>query len=162
MYGPYPLQAYPSRDGDRYILNGPTAGGVASYVKASGAWAVETYAEVSGTATVTGVGFTGSPTATVTYKISNGRVFLYLPSNGINGTSNSNSFSITGLPVAIRPTTNHTLGLVSAYDNGATVLASVQVSTTGTITLGKSLLGGAWTVSGTKGLYSTDFTYSLD
>src|SRR5262249_16354626 len=57
----------------------------------------------SGTFTATGAGFSSPPTGTATwYKIGNS-VTLNLPA--LSGTSNSTSFTITGLPAAIQPAT---------------------------------------------------------
>jgi hypothetical protein len=162
MYGANPVQNYPGRDGDRYIVNSPSAGNVASYIRQGAAWVPETYSELSGTFTLTGTGFTAGVSTTASYKVINGRVFLFITQNAITGTSNATTFTLTGLPAGIRPVSSHVVATVQAQDNGATVLASATVDPSGVITLGKGLLGGAWTAAGTKGLYSTDLNWSLD
>lgn len=150
------------RDGDRVIINNAVAGSPAAYVRSGGVWVPETYAELSGTVTLTGTGFTANPTVSAKYKMVNGQVFLYIPQGGISGTSNATTFTITGLPAAIRPTSTHILSAIQMQDAGGTVLGSASINAVGSITFGKGLLGGAWTASGAKALYSTEFSWSLD
>lgn len=150
------------RDGDRIVINNPVQGSPASYVRSGGAWVPETYAELAGSFTITGTGFTVAPTATAKYKMVNGIVFLFIPKNGINGTSNATTFTLTGLPVAIRPTSVHVVATVQAQNNTVTVLGAASVNPGGTITLDNGTLGGAWTAAGVKGLYSTEYNWSLD
>lgn len=150
------------RDGDRVIINNAAAGSPASYVRAGGAWVPETYAELSGTFTITGTGFTANPTSTAKYKMVNGIVFLYIIQNAISGTSNATTFTLTGLPTAIRPASVHVATTVQAQNASISVVGSASINPGGSITLGNGALGGAWTASGTKGLYSTEFNWSLD
>lgn len=150
------------RDGDRVHINNAVAGSPASYVRAGGAWVPETYAELSGTFTITGTGFTANPTSTAKYKVVNGIVNLYVIQNSMSGTSNATTFTLTGLPVAIRPTAVHVVSTVQAQNNSLTVLGSASINPGGSITLGNGTLGGAWTNAGTKGLYTTEFNWSLD
>jgi hypothetical protein len=56
------------------------------------------------------------------------------------------------LPSQCRPSTNTSTSIISGADNGASVLVAANVATSGTITFGKSVSGGAWTASGTKGV----------
>jgi hypothetical protein len=165
VYGEYPPPTVGSweRTGDRYIVNNPTAGGIASMVFQGSAWVPETFSTLSGTCTLTGTGFSGTaPSVTANYTVYNNIVFLYIPYNTITGTSNATTFTITGLPAAIRPTVTHVLDMVIAQDNGTTTTCSVSIYLTGVIDLGNGLLGGAWTNSGTKGLYTTNISWSLD
>jgi hypothetical protein len=76
-------------------------------------------------------------------------------------TSNATTFTMTGLPAALQPTTIGHECFVSAEDNGANVIGIASITNTGTITFYKSVSGGAWTGSGTKGMRNCTLCYFL-
>lgn len=133
------------------------------YSSALSAWLLQTPVATkasTSTFTATGTGFTVNPTATASYSLTNNVVTLYIPV--LTGTSNSVAFTVTGLPVAIRPTTAHSGFIIRATDNGTQQAAAMAtVNTDGTITLSTSFLGGAWTNSGTKAAGDMTLTYNL-
>jgi hypothetical protein len=97
-------------------------------------------------------GLTTTPTGTLSYKKIGNVVTLYNNTGStISGTSNSGSFSITGLPAAIQPSTARFLP-THWLDNGSTVTGGCSISAAGTITA--SISSGAFTSSGTKGIPS--------
>jgi hypothetical protein len=117
------------------------------------------YQEGTFTATITGC--TTSPTGTASYVLIGKSVTLILPA--ITATSNATTFTYTGLPAGIQPTTTQNIAIkevsnnVIAYDDG-----TVQVGASGTITFRKSASASGWTNSGTKGLaIATTISYSL-
>ncbi len=113
----------------------------------------------TGTFTATLTGCTTSPTGTVAYTVKGNFVTLQFPD--ITGTSNASTFTLTGLPSALRPVTADLAASVPVVlDNSAAaygVYASVSY-TTGVITFYKN---GSWTSSGTKGVNRFIMTYSL-
>ena len=114
------------------------------------------------TFTATGTGFTANPTATAAYSLTNNVVTLHIPS--LSGTSNLTTFTVTGLPAAIRPATAHQQFQFAFVDNGgaATGTGRADIETNGTITLYTSAAAGGWTGSGTKTKADSTFTYNLD
>ncbi len=115
----------------------------------------------TGSFTITGTGFAAAPTATATYKIIKGVVYLFIPTAAITGTSNATSFTLTGLPAAITPAQTKGLPLVLCVDAGNPTWGSVSVSNTGVISFNKTGLGASWTASGTKTLNVSEFIYQL-
>jgi hypothetical protein len=116
---------------------------------------------VSGTFTGTLTGFGTPPTGDVSYRIKNNIVTLYL-GDGIVGTSSSTSMTMTGLPVAVRPTSsrsipcyvqdnsdNDLLGSALVQDDG-TILFYMNSTTLATARVKRTLTG--FTGSGVKGL----------
>jgi hypothetical protein len=132
---------------------------------------------VSGGATSTGsftgtlTGLTTSPTCNMEYRLTGTLVFLYNTAN-CNGTSNSNNFTMTGLPAAIQPTRAVTCLTVGQQDNGTALVGAADITAgSGTVTMlkqqvsGSNIITGAslWTASGTKGLTSVwTCIYDLD
>jgi len=116
---------------------------------------------VTGSFTITGTGFTVSPTATATYKIVYGYVYLHIPESAITGTSNATSFTLTGLPVAITPSATRQMANGYAFDNSVATWTAITITTSNTIALSKTGAGSAWTSSGTKTLKTSEFIYLL-
>ncbi len=115
---------------------------------------------LSGSFTITGTGFTVNPTGTAIYTVTNGQVSLYVPS--LTGTSNATTFTLTGLPACISPTSVRRMYAVDAVDNGVAVYA-MPYWDGAAIQLGNGHQGVAWTNSGTKTLSSgVVLSYSLD
>lgn len=112
------------------------------------------YAEGTFTATMTGV--TPSATGTVQYARAGRAVTLTFPQ--IVGTSNANTFTMTGLPAGLCPASNAPTFWVPLYDN--TVGTSTkddffQVGVDCVIRFSKGGSSTGWTASGTKGLYNS-------
>ena len=119
---------------------------------------------VSGTFTAGCTGLTTSPTGTATYKVENGDVVFYIPMSVLGGTSNSTSFTITGLPACIQPTVAKYCGIIVCANNGVqgqalwdfdTNFSTIRLSNSG------SAYGTAWTASGVKQVQITEFRYKI-
>jgi hypothetical protein len=124
----------------------------------------------SGTFTGTFTGVSGTVTSTGSYSVTGKTVTLTFAAQ--TGTSNTNTFTITGLPLAIQPAPGqYGSGNVAFTDNTvANKMGSIFVSAGGIATFylvtasGAVVTGGAstWTSSGLKGFSSAaTFTYSL-
>ena len=121
---------------------------------------------LTGTFEVTYTGFSADPSATTATYYQQGRfVFLELPVG--NGTSNSTEFTMTGLPVAIRPTTTQYHFVPYAADNssvsGGAIVQILNSSQMEIALAGVTFSTTTWTASGTKGLNTyAGFWYRLD
>lgn len=110
-------------------------------------------------------GFTTTPTGTITYVISADRSTCYLyVTAAITGTSNADTFTMTGLPAICQPP--HSMDIICGgfEDNGTTGwMGSATVGPSGTITFGAALESSGfcfysatgWVTSGVKGLMAT-------
>lgn len=113
----------------------------------------------SGSFTGTLTGMSGATTGTVSYKISNGIVSMYL-SAAIIGTSNSSSMTMTGLPAVLAPTSASGRHCYCTLMNNASQQPGVAVvdSTPKIIfdpfsgVSGINVFEGIFITSGTKGL----------
>lgn len=111
------------------------------------------------TATLNGV--SGSVTGTMEHRSSGNLSTLYLNS-ALVGTSNDTVMTVTGVPVAARPSVARTVMCGIIRDNGSGIyFARATIGTTGTITFvllgvgaapGKLSDGQSFTASGSKGL----------
>lgn len=144
--------------GDGALLGyGPTAAGLLDMAPDQGQF------------TATLVGCTTAVTGTMYWYKVGQHIILFTAGTNISGTSNSASFSITGLPAIIQPA--HTQIVPCALENnGTNVLGSVELTAaSGTLTFLMSLVSGtavtlasnAFTPSGTKGLNSDCIVYAL-
>jgi hypothetical protein len=135
--------------GSSYAAVGPTAGTLVDMTPDTG------------TFTITYTGMTAAVTGTATWSRVGKLVTLYLPS--ATGTSNSASFTMTGLPAAITPATlTQRLAVAqhALFDNGGGLGdATIQIATSGLITCYLAGNSGTWTAAGTKGAGS-QFTVS--
>jgi hypothetical protein len=119
----------------------------------------------SGSGTLTGTGFSGSaPTFTYVYKQQNGVVSLIITGN--TGTSNANTFTMTGLLSGAGGLSPLTVGVTLpclVEDNGATQAGWVTINTAGTLTfgLGSTPNFSGFTTSGTKGIPSVGITVTF-
>lgn len=97
-------------------------------------------------------GGTTSPTATFKYSINGDMVTLLMQQLVV--TSNSNSFTLTGLPAICWPRGNTQTLSVRLIDNGVFSFGIMQVKTDGSITLGMGANNNitGFTASGTKGV----------
>ena len=128
-----------------------------------GTAATQAYEE--GTFTATATGFSGTaPSGTARYVRMGKQVTLFLPE--LLGTSNATTMTITGLPVALRPTVGGVLWTFPCrgVDNNAvqTTPLWLFIDSTAAIGVGKDATGGAFTASGGKGIYRAFCAYVLD
>lgn len=126
----------------------------------------------SATTTVYGVftpvwaGFSVNPATTPIPYRKNGTNVTLIFNGAVNGTSNSSSFSMSGLPAIITPTVAvaQSYPIVGLLDNGARIAGGLaSVNSSGGIVFGKDGTSStSWTASGAKGF--ADFvglTYSI-
>jgi hypothetical protein len=118
-----------------------------------------------GTFTITGTGFSGTVTGTARYIRIGKSVTLYLPQ--LQGTSNATTFTMTGMPAAIRPGRIQWVMITGIVDNtGSEYHGSLSIATDGTIdvyrkTAASSVETNSYTNSGTKGIYTFTVHYSM-
>ena len=120
-----------------------------------------------GTFNGTGVGFTAGPIFPCVWMKINQLVVLTI--GGTAGSSNTTSFSIVGVPLAIQPVTNYqALALPYLENNGGTSAGAITVNAQsaggGTMVLTAGTFGAAasWVGSGIKGLNGNNtITYSV-
>lgn len=123
----------------------------------------------SGSFTVTATGLTTAPTATVYYVTDGVMVTLYTGGDIslLSGTSNSTTFTLTGVPAALTPAkfSGGFLCIYGAEDNSGAIWAAASINNSGVITFDTlASFGGAtgqWTASGTKSAPAFNFTYGL-
>lgn len=123
----------------------------------SAANVLDWYEEATFTATATGM--TTSPTGTVSFTRVGNVVTMNLPA--ISGTSNATTFTLTGGPTVIRPTTSKVV-YVRVQDNGTYKSGLASIGTDGVITLiNTDPASASWTNSGTKSVQPVSFSYTL-
>lgn len=111
------------------------------------------------TFTATGTGFTTSPTGTAIYSRFDKMVMIFLPT--ITGTSNATTFTLTGIPASLIPSSDRTV-FVRTVDNGGAVTVSLAViKNDGSISIFKNVSAAAFTASGTKTLYNCMINYQM-
>jgi hypothetical protein len=119
----------------------------------------------SGSFTVTYVGGTTAPTGTCNWTRSGNQVTLLIPNLG--ATSNSTSFSYSGLPASLQPQgagSQYQVAIPYAVDNGANVtgIGAQFTQFSGFITFTKAGVVAGWTAAGTKAIaFPTALTYYL-
>lgn len=114
----------------------------------------------TGSFVLTAVGCTTSPTVNAQYSITGNLVTLTIPP--ISGTSNSTSFSLSGLPAFLQPLTTANVFTIRGTDNSATATnVGLNITTSSTIVLQNNDTTAGWTASGTKGINKSTVTYSL-
>ena len=111
---------------------------------------------VNGSATITGTGFTSSPTCTGSYSFE-GWIAQVTFGTGLTGTSNSTSFTLTGLPSFLAPASLAAQSFYTCAEDAGGAVGPITISVASgasTFTLGNSTrLGaslGGFTASGTK------------
>lgn len=108
----------------------------------------------SGSFTGTLTGMTATVTRTIHWRRMGTLVTLY--ASGTLGTSNSASFTITGLPEELRPLNPVRIPAASLVDNFVDVIGVVEISAVnGTLTMSRinsDALLDDWTTSGDKGI----------
>lgn len=134
----------------------PMGGGGAS--SSSGSYEVSEAA-----ANITGFGAGTAPAFTINWKKTGNIVTLTLADGGTySGTSNATTFTITGLPKAIRPALAQFTGSFSVLDPTG-VIGRAQIGTTGILTFQRGSVSGAdlsfsatgFGAAATKGLASS-------
>lgn len=123
----------------------------------------------SSTDTFTGTftGFSGTaPTPTMTYVIVGNLVTIQAPASGISGTSNADTMTMTGMPVAARPSAVRRVPCLVLVGS-ATYAALASIATNGTVTFqvgfaNNALAATGFETSGAKGIASSSsFSYLL-
>lgn len=129
----------------------------ATQVASSDANTLDDYREGSYTATATGM--TTSPTCAVSF-VKNGNTAT-LDIAGVQATSNATTFTLTGMPTALRPGALRAV-LVRTQDNGGTPTVSLAtIDTAGAINIFKDPAGSAFTSSGQKTIYQIAVSYII-
>lgn len=118
---------------------------------------LENYLEATFTATATGM--TTSPTGTVGAVRNGNAVTLSLPS--ISGTSNATTFTLTGMPTTLYPSTSKNVLCIIRDNGGAFAVAMANIGSAGVITLYKDTAASAFTASGAKAIYNSQVTYII-
>lgn len=129
-----------------------------TYELHNGAWVPE---NLSGTFTGTATGFSDAtpPSGTFTWHRKGNQVTLNFPT--ISGTSNATTFTITGMPAALAPTSTQVMPC-RVRDNGNWAFGLFKIVGGGsTITIDEDAGAGAFTNSGTKSLGQGTVTYLL-
>lgn len=139
------------------------AGSTTTYLRNDGTWATP-----AGSGGSTDYSYTGTPTGgnadinsgNITYSVTGNIVVMDLPAIG-HSASNATTFTITGGPASMRPTTAKYC-IVRIADNGTFALGFAKIETSGVITLNSSCTGTtAWTASGLKTVSNTSISYTL-
>lgn len=110
------------------------------------------------TFTVSATGFTTVPTNTCTSIRIGNMIFLHVP--GLNGTSNATTFTITGVPADLSPTSQVVMP-ITGLDNGVYATKYVLLSGgSSTITLRNTVNSSTtWTNTGLKGNVAFTIVY---
>lgn len=119
----------------------------------------EAFAYGDTTFTLTATGMTTSPTGTA-YATRIGRI-VYLTIPFITGTSNSTSFTLTGIPSGWQGIRSENCPLAISDNNTVNEYDNYAVPNAGTITMYRNGSSTGWTSSGTKSVYSTMLVYTL-
>lgn len=106
----------------------------------------------SGSYTGTLTGLTTSPTVTINYTILGDEVVILSIAANVTGTSNANTFTISGAPASIRPNSTPARGSINTINFGTSETQAGAMGTDGVLTLYRSGSATGWTSSGTKGL----------
>jgi hypothetical protein len=118
----------------------------------------------TGTFTLTGGGFTTTPTVTAYYQLINGLVTLTL-ANALTGVSNSNVMYLDGIPTYLRPptVTQNIAVMVTNWVGGVTSYypGDLYISPSSTIDIILLPSTGVFTTIGYKGLNPCVLTYML-
>jgi hypothetical protein len=120
----------------------------ATFSNSTNANTLDDYEE--GSFTVTGTGFTTTITGTAYYTKIGNAVSLSIPD--LAGTSNSTSFTITGLPVELRPINAFVMGGVRIYNNSTIYYGHIYWPGTGTISCAWDASENAFSASVIKGI----------
>ena len=121
--------------------------------------ATTTYEE--GTFTLTATGFSGTPpSGTASYVRVGKQVTINLPS--LSGTSNATTFTVTGLPVALYPSTAGNLEFMTrGYQDSGHLTALIGVQPSSGLLEVLPMPSLSWATTGTKLVAQTAITYKL-
>jgi len=114
-----------------------------------------------GTVTLTATGMTTSPAMAADFTLIGNNVTLHL--EDLQGISNTTSFTLTGIPTRLRPTSNRTF-LVRTINNGGSVAITVAfIDSSGVVNIFNNLTkaAGSWTASGDKRILAQTLSYTL-
>ena len=122
-------------------------------------WGTAHWGVTESSYTVTTTGHTVAQTGTINYTLHGNVGTLKLPT--LSGTSSATSFTITGMPAAIRPATDTDIILKVADNGGAALFALGRIKTTGVIEVYATPGGGVFTAAGAKTCYALSVSYNL-
>lgn len=142
-------------------ISGASAGQIkfpATQNASSDANTLDDYLETTFTGTFTG--FTTSPTLTIYVTKVGNSANLTPGTSSTTATSNATTKTITGMPSAIRPTRDQPF-FFAGLDNGGTIaMAFAKITSAGVISFFSSLIGGAWTASGSANITMPNVPYN--
>lgn len=109
-----------------------------------------------GTFTGTLTGMSATTQATMNYQRIGNWAFIWAAA-AFTGTSNTTSFTLTGIPAILLPAAQVSLQMLPTIDNGVVALATAVLTSSGIMTLARASAVNAysstgWTNTGTKGL----------
>lgn len=137
-----------------YAIPAP-AGATTTYLRNDGTWgAPATNYSYTGTAT----GMTTSPTGTIYYTRVGDLVTMNFPN--ITGTSNVTTFTITGGPTTMRPSSERRC-VVTLSDNSVGYFGTANIQSTGTIEFYLGSTNTIFTNAGGKGVLECSISYTV-
>ena len=114
-----------------------------------------------GTFTATGTGFSNAtPPSSAWYYVRVGKQ-VTISTGLITGTSNTTTFTVTGLPSELIPPIIRNCMIRIRDNGGALILGLMQIGTGGTLSIFKTPNGDVFTASGNKAIYPSELTYML-
>jgi len=117
----------------------------------------------TGTWTVTGTGFAANPTGTARYVKVEDLILLFIPT--LTGTSNANTFTLTGMPAVITPTqsSSHVVVITDGQNTATDAYGLLRLTASSTtITMGSPISSDeSWTATGTKSVHAVTVCYAL-
>lgn len=113
-----------------------------------------------GTFVLTATGLTTTVQVTAHYARSGSIVVLYIPP--VSGTSNATTYTLTGLPAALKPANDQGFIPVIVQNNGTLAHGYMRVLTTGVIQFLHNFSGSGFTASGLKGSDHLNASYILE
>jgi len=141
-------------------LNGIETGATADMTAAEILAAIG-YKEGTFTATGGSTEFSDSPAPSATWSYVRSGKMVTIQCEAISGTSTATSFTITGLPVELRPSAAARVPVRVKDNGGALQWGIFSIATGGSITVRKDANMSTFTASGTKGVDSTAISYIL-
>lgn len=124
------------------------------------AFSIISNADVTGSFTITLTGMTSTVTGTVYYRVTGNEVNCWTTAV-INGTSNTTAMTGTGIPSILQPLTGKYIP-VYVQNGSSYAIGLISTGTSSTWTFGITAANFTFTSSGSKGLYPSTFTYTLD
>jgi trimeric autotransporter adhesin len=147
------------------VLASNTGNGVIRIICDGSNWQIQSFYD-EGTYTATGTGFTANPTGTAKYyRTGKSSVMINLPL--LAGTSNAASFTVTGLPASLVPSTTKRFSVTNLITDNSTTYAvgfiDTQTNAVMTVYYATTLtnMTSVFTGSGTKGFGELTLIYPL-